>query len=313
MALPTVLITGGSGLIGQALADRLLEEGYDIIILTRSPGRCKRAGNQRMQYAHWNIAEQEIDRGAVGRADVVVHLAGANVGEKRWTKKRKQEIISSRVKTSELLVHALKNIPNKIHTVISASATGYYGEHAATPGRALIETDPPSADFLSTSCRQWEQSIQPVISLGKRLVILRTGPVLSRKGGMLPPFIRPLRFGLATILGSGKQILSWIHIHDIVNMYIHAIGQPGVSGIYNAVSPKPVSNRDFVMELAKTRNGKWFIPVRVPSLVLKGLFGEMSTEVLKSTKVSAEKIMQSGFMFRYPGIGEALKDLSGKE
>ncbi len=301
--MATVLITGGTGMIGTALTAALVEKNYDVIILTR---RIRDAGygiREKVSYALWNVENQTIDIDAVSKADFIVHLAGANVGEKRWTKKRKQEIVDSRVKSSELLAKALDN-NNKVKAVIGASGIGWYGE-----GEGFIEADSPADDFLGRTCKKWEESIEPVTKLGKRLVKLRTGAVLSNEAGYLAEFKKYMRFGLATILGNGKQIISWIHIADIVRIYIEAIENENLSGVYNAISPQPVSNKDFIMQLGKVQRGKFFIPIYIPAFMIKILFGEMSIEVLKSTNVSCEKLLQTGFRFQFPILREALKEL----
>jgi len=302
--MPTILITGGTGLVGTALSKALLEKGYRVVILSRSTLKPVDPGTS-LQYATWNIKKDQIDEEAVSGADHIIHLAGAGIADKRWTKKRKQEIVASRVDSSRLIVDSLKTIPNKVKTVVSASAIGWYGPGNGS-GHPFTEPDPPGNDFLADTCRQWEESIEPVTQLGKRLVKLRTGIVISRKGGVMKELMRPLRFGFATILGSGKQVTSWIHINDLVMMYINAIENDKMNGVYNAVAPAAVSNKELVLQLARSRQ-KFFIPVHIPSFVLKMLLGEMSVEVLKSATISPAKITKTGFIFNYPAIGNALK------
>jgi uncharacterized protein (TIGR01777 family) len=297
-----ILITGGTGLIGKALSHALLKQGHRIIVLTRETGKRTRdaAG---IRYAKWDVGKQEIDQETISIADHIIHLAGAGIADKRWTRNRKREIISSRVNSSSFIVNCLKTIPNKVKTVVSASEIGWYGPGPVT-GSFFKETDPPATDFLGDTCRQWENSITPVTDLGKRLVILRTGIVLSGEGGALKEFARPLKFGLATILGNGRQVISWIHIDDLVRLYIVAIGEPSMQGAYNAVAPEPVSNKELVLALARRKN--FFIPVHIPSFMLRLVLGEMSIEVLKSATVSSEKIRDTGFAFNYPVIDKAL-------
>src|ERR1043166_6780129 len=223
--MAVVLITGGTGMIGKALTKALLEKNYEVIVLTREAESCKlQAGNdEKVSYAEWNIERQTADEIAIARADHIVHLAGANLGEERWTKKRKREIVSSRVDSGKLIVDCLRTIPNKVKSVISASAIGWYGpdlsHKQAIGGRSFKEMDSSHDDFLGQICKQWEDAIRPVTELGKRTVTLRCGIVLSKEGGAFPRFLAPLKFGFATILGSGKQIISWIHIDDLVKMY----------------------------------------------------------------------------------------------
>jgi uncharacterized protein len=305
--MATVLITGGTGLVGKALGQALIEKGYSIIILSRQQGKKSDVAN--LSYAAWDVEKQTIDKAAISAADHIIHLAGAGVAEKRWTKKRKQEIVDSRVNSSQLLVDSLKTIPNKVKAVVSVSAIGWYGHDPVIPNPTPFEeNDPADKAFLGDTCKKWEESIEPVTQLGKRLVKLRTGIVLSNDGGALVEFKKPLQFGIAAILGNGKQIISWIHINDLVRLFIAAVENDSMNGAYNAVAPNPVSNKELTIQLAKSRK-KFFIPLHAPSFVLKIVLGEMSIEVLKSATVSCAKVQQSGFEFIFPTIETALADL----
>lgn len=302
--MANVLITGGTGMIGKALTNTLLNKGYTVTILTRK--RPDNSSDQPITYAEWDIKNQKIDKEAISKADHIIHLAGANVGEKRWTKKRKKEIVDSRVKSGELLIRAMRETPNQIKSVITASGIGWYGPDPVIPNPNPFKEDAPSYnDFLAQTCLQWEQCLEPVAQMGKRLVRLRTGIVLSEKGGALDEFKKPLRFGLATILANGKQVVSWIAIEDLTELYLKAIEDSKMSGPYNAVAPQTVTNKQLVLQLAKANNGKFFIPFYVPSFVLKLVLGEMSIEVLKSATVSCDKILQTGFVYQYPTIKTA--------
>ena len=308
--MATILITGGTGLIGKALSKALLDKGHQVIILSRQQN-LPAEGNLR--YAHWDIEQQLIDREAIAASDHIIHLAGAGVAEKRWTAKRKKEIVDSRARSGELLVKALKEISNKVRSVASASAIGWYGPDPVVPNPDPFEEEDKADDgFLGKTCLQWEQSIDPVKQLGKRLVKLRTGIVLSKEGGALEEFRKPLKFGVATILGSGNQVVSWIHIDDLIRLYIRCIEDEKMEGVYNAVAPKPVSNRELVLQLAKEVKGKFYIPLYVPSFVLKLVLGEMSIEVLKSATVSCSKVRIADFTFAYPTIEAALASFHSK-
>jgi uncharacterized protein len=307
--MPTVLITGGTGLIGKALTKLLLEKEYEVIILSRKPPAG--AITAGLAYAAWNPKEQTIDAKAIGKADYIIHLAGAGVADKRWTNKRKQEIRESRTMGSGLVVKALKEIPNQVKAVVSASGIGWYMPSApiAEGSRMWVETDPYDTSFLGETCRQWEQEIDPVGLLGKRLIKLRTGIVLSNDGGALPEFRKPIRFGIAAVLGSGRQMISWIHIDDLCRLYLDAIQHDRMEGVFNAVAPKPVDNKTFILSVAKHMKGKFFISFYVPAFLLKLFLGEMSIEVLKSANVSAGKIKNTGFQFLYPSLAAALENL----
>lgn len=306
--MQTVLITGGTGMVGKAVTTHLINKGYQVIVFTRQLPK-EKSPTPNLEYALWNVKTQTIDAQAVRKADHIIHLAGAGVVDKKWTVAYKREIEISRTESSKLIVNTLKNNANKVKTVVSASAIGWYGEDTQT-GKAFIETDMPEKSFLGRTCQLWEESISPVTLLNKRLVKLRTGIVLGKEGGALAEFKKPIKVGIAGILGDGKQVVSWIHIDDLCRMYITAIENEKLSGSYNAVAPIPVTNEVLTLELAKVMKGKFFIPVHVPNFVLKIMMGERSVEILKSTTVNCAKIIRTGFKFLYPTIAVALKQIT---
>jgi len=329
--MATIMITGGTGTVGKRLTELLLAKGYTVIVVGRSgsakptsKGKLNQLSSitnqSNLRYAKWNIDAQTIDESAIQQADYIIHLAGAGVADKRWSDARKKEIADSRINSCALIVKALSSIPNKVKGVISASAIGWYGpdnqlddEGNASTGldkRGFTEAANPYPDFLGNTCKAWEDSITPVKAFGKRLVILRTGIVLSNQGGALVEFKKPLLFKTAAILGSGKQMISWIHVDDLCNQYIYAIENEQMNGVYNAVAPHPVSNQSLTIELAKKICGSFYIPFYVPAFVLKIALGEMSIEVLKSATVSSHKIEAVGFHFQYPSIHDALNQLT---
>lgn len=315
--MATVLITGGTGMIGTALSKMLADNGFNVIIVSRNPLETAAKHDYKARelyfrdtgkvyYSRWDIDKQYIDPAALAEADYIVHLAGAGVAEKRWTESRKREILESRVRSSEFIVKALKENPNKVRAVISSSAIGWYG---ADNGRPFVETDPHSQDFLGETCGAWEKSVSGVAELGKRLVILRTGIVMSNEGGALAEFRKPMRTGVATILGSGNQVISWIHIEDLCRLYMHAIDEKEMAGVYNAVAPNPATNRELTNILAQHVTNGRAITMKVPEFALKLALGEMSMEVLKSATVSSAKVQSTGFQFIYPQLERAIESL----
>lgn len=306
--MATILITGGTGMIGTRLTEMLADRGYDVIILTRDT--TKHHPSPGVSYANWDIDAQAIDRDAIGKADHIIHLAGAGVADKRWSQARKQEILRSRTESSALIVKALKEYPNKVQSVISSSAIGWYGpDTASSLKEGFTEDAPADTAFLGETCHQWEASIEPVTGLGIRLVKLRTGIVLSSRGGALVEFRKPVMGGVAAILGNGNQVVSWIHVEDLCSMFLFAVENHSLAGAYNAVAPNPVTNKTLTLTIAQKLRGRFYIPVYVPAFVLKIVLGEMSIEVLKSAHVSARKIQQAGFDFSYPVIDKALDHL----
>jgi len=306
--METVLITGGTGMVGQYLTRLLLQKGYRVHWLSRKAGESVIDG-YKIQVFAWNLTEQTIDEKAISSADHIIHLAGAGVAEQRWTKARKQEILDSRIKSSTLIVKALKEMPNQVQTVVSASAIGWYGPDRSDSKTPFTEDMPAYPGFLGDTCKAWEESIAPVATLGKRLVRLRIGIVLSGTGGAAREFKKPLMAGIMPIFGSGKQMVSWVHIEDLCNLFLYALENKGMETVYNAVAPHPVSNKNFMRSLAKSMGRSWAIPIPVPAFVLKILLGEMSIEILKSATVSSHKTTATGFQFKYPTIEQAVDHL----
>ena len=307
--MKTVLITGGTGLVGSRLTELLLARNYNVIVLSRSK---KETSTPNLSYAIWNVEEQIIDVSVFAKTDYIMHLAGAGVADKRWSVSRKKEILDSRTQSCALLVKALQQNSNKVKAVISSSAIGWYGPDPSLHSNGFEETDTPYSDYLGNTCKLWEESIEPITQQNIRLVKLRTGIVLSTKGGALKEFLNPIKMGITAILGNGKQIISWIHIDDLCNQFIYAIEHENMQGSYNAVAPNPVNNRRLTLSIAKKVKGKFYIPIYVPSFMLKIILGEMSIEVLKSTTVSSKKIEIAGFNFKYKTIDAALSNLLNK-
>ncbi len=302
-------MSGGTGLVGSALASHLTERGYQIIILSREKNRSSK--NPNIKYSFWNVEKAILDKNAVLTADHIIHLSGAGVMDKKWTAEYKKKILESRTKSAELIINCLKENEHQLKTFVSASAIGYYGADPKILERkdGFIESDLPSKDFLGETCLLWEASVEAVVAIGIRPVKLRTGIVLSKNGGALKEFKRPLRFGFAAIFGNGKQIISWIHIDDLCRMYCEAIENKYLHGTYNAVAPEPVSQKKLMLILANKMRNKFFTAVHIPVFLLKLFLGKRSIEILKSATVSDRKIKATGFTFLYPSLESAVNEL----
>jgi len=304
--MQTILITGGTGMVGQSLTNFLLAKGYQVIVLTRQKKQSSRA---YFSFAQWDLNKGWIDPAAIAAADYIIHLAGEGVADKRWTVKRKKAILDSRVNSSALLVKILKENPNKVKAIVAASAIGWYGpDNEKSKQSGFVETDLVDSSFLGDTCQQWEESMYPVKALGIRLVTIRIGIVFNKMGGALAEFMKPAKLGAAAILGDGQQMVSWIHQQDLNRLMLFALETEQVVGVYNAVAPDPVNNVILTKAIAR-RFHTWAIPFHVPSFILKIMLGEMSVEVLKSANVSASKILAAGFSFDYASMDEALDDL----
>ena len=307
--MASILITGGTGLVGRALVNHLLKKNYRVTILTRNMDNLK--PEKGVDYALWDVKKREIDVSAIAKADAIIHLAGAGVMDKKWTAEYKKEILESRTKSSELLIDTLRKDKHNVKVIVSASAIGWYGEDKI-PGHLFTEDEPYDKDFLGEVCMLWEKSTEPAEQLGIRVCRLRTGIVLSKEGGAYPEFKASLKFGIASILGNGKQVISWIHIDDLCRAYIYALENEMMKGSYNAVAPAPVKNKLLTLTIADKVKGKFYIPVHVPQFVLQTMMGKRSIEILKSTAVSSEKIMREGFTFLYPEIKTAIAAIEEK-
>jgi uncharacterized protein len=305
----TILVTGGTGLVGKALVKQLVKKEYQVIILTRNIENT--VSQEGISYALWNVKEGTIDVAAVQKADGIIHLAGAGVMDKKWDDNYKKEILESRTKSSGLLVDTLKNNIHKVKVIISSSAIGWYGADKI-PNHYFVETDPAEDAFLGAVCMQWEQSIEAANAIGIRVCKLRTGIVLANEGGAYKEFKAPLKFGVASILGSGMQMVSWIHIEDLCRQFMYALENENIVGSYNAVAPNPVNNKTLTLAIANKVNGKSYIPIHVPTFVLKLMMGDRSIEILKSATVSCDKLKAAGFTFLYPSIDAAVNALEKK-
>ncbi|MBK0371224.1 TIGR01777 family oxidoreductase [Flavobacterium agrisoli] len=297
-----VLITGGSGFIGQKLTQLLLENGFSVGILSRS----KRTNQGDVRYYSWDIAEGKIDKEALIQADYIVHLAGTNIAGGRWTEKRKKEILSSRIDTLQLLYRTIEKENISIEALISASAVGIYG--AFNSERICDESTPPASDFVGSVCQKWEAAAEEFSSLRIRVVTIRTALVLGKKGGILP-ILQPLfKNKLGAILGTGNQYMPWIHLTDLCRIYLAAIENPTFTGPYNAATGGATTNRDFSKQLAKTYGYRIWLPA-VPAFMLQIVLGKMSHLLLKGQQLSIQKLQNTGFQFRFSSLEKAFEDL----
>ncbi|QQS31315.1 MAG: TIGR01777 family protein [Sphingobacteriales bacterium] len=302
-----ILITGASGLIGSRLTEFLIERGYVVKHLVRSP-----KPNASIPTFKWNVEKGIIDAEALSDTEIVVHLAGAGIGDKRWTTHNRRQIVNSRTQSTALLVNTLSQLKqHRVKTIIGASAIGYYGNRA---DQLLSESDlPQENDFLSETTRLWEQSYLPFINeLGIRSCIFRIGIVLSNKGGALPKMDLPVRFcAPGFYFGTGKQFYSWIHIDDLCRLFIHAIENTHMSGTYNAVSPNPVTNKEFVLSILSAKE-RYALALPVPEWALRIGLGQMADIIFHSAKASSSKVENSGFSFNFPNLRSALKNIYDK-
>lgn len=295
-----VLITGASGLVGARLMDFLKQGGYPISRLGR-----QRGGQDGTVY-QWDVENGIIDKGCLAGADAIVHLAGAGIADKPWTPERKKEILESRIKSTQLLFEVLQHTHHQVRTLVAASAIGYYG--FADDGKIFDEDSSPGSGFLADVVQQWEAAVDRIATLGIRIVKLRIGIVFSEKGGALAAMAKPIRWGLGAPLGSGRQYLSWIHLDDLCRMFVQAIEREDMNGVYNAVGLRPVTNKELTLAIAKVMKKPLWLPA-VPGFVLQWMLGGMADLILNGSQVSARKIVQTGFVFSYPGLPEALQNL----
>lgn len=297
-----VLITGATGLIGTELVSLLLQNGISINYLTTSKNKIVNELNYNGFY--WSPEQGIIDENCLMGVESIINLAGANIS-KRWTNSYKQEIIESRLLSSALLFKALKSNPNQVKQIVSASGTSIY------PNSDSIIYDENSTQvnpsFLGNVVIKWEESTDKFASLGLKVCKLRTGIVLSSKGGALVEMLKTIQLGLGSSFGSGKQIQSWIHIHDIAALYYFAINND-LDGVYNAVSPNPVTNEELTFTIAKVLKKPLFMP-NIPKFMMSLFLGEMHELLFENRNLSAKKIIDKGFVFKYKTIGEALKNI----
>ncbi|MFC5285355.1 TIGR01777 family oxidoreductase [Pedobacter alpinus] len=292
-----VLITGGTGTVGKHLSQLLTQKGYKVQHLSRNP-------EQQSVYKtfKWDIEKKEIDAECIKGVDVIVHLAGAGIADKRWTDERKEVLINSRTDSITLIYDLLKKYPHQVETVVSASAAGFYSDRG---NQLMVEKDLPANDFLADCCIKWEDAVDKAKGLGLRVVKFRTGVILDKESGALQKIAQPIKFGVGAPLGSGNQWISWIHLQDVIDMYVYGIENENLHGAYNMCSPYPLTNKALTKAIAKQLKKPLWLP-NVPTFALNLALGEMSAVVLGSTKMSTQKIEDAGFRFKFADIKNAL-------
>lgn len=300
-----ILITGGTGLIGQRLTRLMTHHNMSPRLLSRNANI-----EAEIPQFEWDINQEKIDSAAFKDVDVLIHLAGANVSEGRWTDSRKKEIMDSRVKSTRLLFDAIQQMEDRPKLMICSSATGYYGnrefEHQSS------EEDKAGSDFLATVCRHWEEEADRFRQLNMRVVKVRTGVVLDPKGGALPKIVQPIRLFAGAPIASGNQYINWIHWEDWCLAVIHLIKEKQLEGAFNLVAPNPETNEVVTRLIAKTIERPLWMP-NVPSFVLKLIFGEMASILINGHKVSSIKLEKSGYQFKHGNLESALGELLNED
>lgn len=285
-----ILITGGTGLVGSKLTEKLIEKGYNVGILSR-----KKIPDSNIKYFFWDYEKNEIDIDALKFADVIVNLVGENISNRKWSKIQQLKIINSRVKTVELIKSKIIELDNKKCDFISASAIGYYG--TITSDKIFYEDDDAGKDFLSEVVVKWEKAVDELTPFVNRVLKFRIGVVLSNDGGALPKMINVTQKGIGSALGKGNQYMPWISIDDLVRLLLFGVESSQIMGVYNAVSPVHITNKEFMQKLAESLNKPFFMP-NVPEFVLKTMYGQMSSLLLYGSRVSSEKLLKAGFVFK---------------
>jgi len=296
-----ILITGGTGLVGTALCFKLQALGFEVAILSRTKNE-----KSTLPTYYWDVAKNKIDISIINSVDCIIHLAGVNISEKRWSKNQKEQILDSRIKSAELIFNNIDIKNNQLKAFITASAVGFYG--AITSNQIFDETAPAADDFLGQTCFKWEQVADKFATIGIRTVKIRTGIVLTKKGGALAKIAKPIKLGFGAAIGNGSQYLPWIHIDDLINIYYKAIETETMIGAYNAVAPEQLTNQEFSKKVALSLKKSIWLP-NIPAIIFKLIFGEMAVILLNGSRISSVKIEALGFQFKYPKLDLALKDL----
>ena len=297
-----ILITGATGLIGSELVKKLLERKHTVHFLTTS--KSKIINNPNLKGFYWNIDQKEIDSKCMDEVEAIIHLAGASIS-KRWTNQYKNEILSSRIDSMDLIFKYLKDNPNQVKHLISASGTAIYPEsYSIVYDETSIEMED---SYLSRVVQKWEEKAKSFEELGIKVAMLRTGIVLSNKGGALPEIVKPIKLGFGAMMGTGKQVQSWIHLNDLVKLYTFIL-ENNFHGVYNAVAPNSISNKEMTKEIALVLNKPLWLPA-IPQFFMKFILGEMSYLLFSSKCISSSKVVHLGFQFEFTTFKKAFKQL----
>ena len=297
-----ILVTGATGLIGRALCQSLLDDGHTVIGLSRAPEKAR--GVPVTEMRHWDAMSGPTDSDALAGVEAVVHLAGEPVAARRWTEEQKRRVRDSRVVSTRHLVMGLRAMTERPAVFVSSSAVGFYGDRG---DEVLDELSPPGQGFLPEVCKAWEHEAEQAQAAGIRVVLLRTGVVLSREGGALEKMMTPFKLGLGGKLGDGRQWLPWIHIADIVGICRHALADAATRGPINGTAPVPVTNAEFTRQLAAALHRPAL--VSVPEFGLRAAMGEMAAVLLSSQRVVPNAAIAAGYHFRFTTLAAALADL----
>lgn len=299
-----IIITGATGLIGRKLTAQLISRGDEVIIFTRDVNKAKSIFPKAFKFVEWNYQNPQQWQNEINGTDAILHLAGVNLFSKRWNDNFKKVILESRRLSTKNIIEAIKASDIKPSVLVSASGVGFYGDGGE---KILTEDAPKGNDFLADVCEVWESEASKAEQSGVRSVRIRTGIVLSPEDGALKQMLLPFKLFIGGPLGSGKQWFPWLHIDDIVGIYLFAIDNKNVSGIFNAASPGIVRMKEFASTLGKVLHRPSIFPV--PKFALKIAVGEASSAVTASQRVEAKKIIEFGYKFRFEKLEEALKDL----